>query len=328
MRKPQMGFHSFERIFEGIRGELPDNIEVKEVYSWFHSRGLFRRLLNLVQVLFLRADVYHITGDIHYLALGLIGRRVVLTVHDLAPLHRKHGLSRYIFRLLWYIWPMRIASVTTAVSEFTKAELVQHTGVDLKNVLVTPNFVTSGFSPFAKSWPVDPDLPVILMVGTKPNKNLGRMFRALQGMKVKVHLIGKLGDEQRRSLEECEVAFKELGLLDESGLIEAYRDCDVVAFASTYEGFGMPILEAQAVGRPLLTSNYPPMSDVAGEGAVLVDPLDIDSIKSGFASVLNYEDYRHDLVNKGLERVRGFQREHVASLYFRQYLSVLKASTN
>ena len=57
-------------------------------------------------------------------------------------------------------------------------------------------------------------------------------------------------------------------------------------FASTYEGFGLPILEAQAIGRPVITSQQPPMCDVAGKGAVLVDPFDPSAIRHGLERIV------------------------------------------
>jgi glycosyltransferase involved in cell wall biosynthesis len=64
-------------------------------------------------------------------------------------------------------------------------------------------------------------------------------------------------------------------------LNEQYVKCDVVAFLSLGEEFRVPIMEAQAVARPLITSNISPMREVAGEGACLIDPLDVAQIRTG-----------------------------------------------
>jgi glycosyltransferase involved in cell wall biosynthesis len=319
MRKQQMGYHSFERVFSDLKNAMPDNVHVRTVHSWFHSNGFFKRLLNLVQLQFLRADVYHITGDIHYLALGLIGRKVVLTVHDLAPLLRKKGLGRAVFKLLWYTWPMKIAKVTTAISEATKRELVEHTGADPDKIVVIPVCISPDFKPCPKSWPQPPERPVVLMVGTKPNKNLERMFLALQGIDVEVRIMGRLDRVQRESFERTGVLFRELGLLSDEEVVQAYRDCDLLAFASTYEGFGMPIVEAQAVGRPVLTSNHPPMSDIAGEGALLVDPEDIVSMQTAFFQIINAGDLRETLVKKGFASIQKYFSVAIAAIYLSAY---------
>ena len=283
---------------------------------------MLRILLCIIQLQFLRANVFHITGDIHYLALGLIGRNVVLTIHDLGPLHRKTGLGKFIFKLLWYIWPIRIASTTTAISEATKQELVDSAGADPEKIQVIPNCVSPAFTYEPKSWP---EVPTVLMIGTKPNKNLERMFEALQGMMVEVRVIGILSEEQRKKIAQCNVSFSELGLLSDSEMIRTYRECDLLAFASTYEGFGLPILEAQATGRLVLTSCLEPMTTVGGEGVILVDPQDVDSIREGFRMALEEEELREEFIEKGLDNVRKYNSSRISHSYAELYYKAFPA---
>lgn len=316
MRKPQPGFHSFERLFRDIRAALPTDVEVQVVHSWFHSRGLFRRALNCLQAFFIRADVVHVTGDIHYLVPALVGRRVVLTVHDLAPLHAKKGWQRKLFKYFWYDLPVRCADCTTTISAAIQKELLEVLDSPPEEIPVIPNCISSDFFHVPKAWS---EIPVVLMVGTKPNKNLERMFEALKGMQVHVHIIGQLHDAQRDSFMQTRVPFIEVGRLTDEQVLQAYRDCDLLAFASTYEGFGLPILEAQATGRPVLTSDIPALSEVAGEGALLVDPLDVDSIRQGFERLLSDPAYREALVETGRENVMRYQPEPIAQQYAEYY---------
>lgn len=316
MRKPQPGFHSFERLFGDIRQALPADIEVRVVYSWFHSRGFIRRALNCLQAFFIRGDVVHITGDIHYLAPALVGRRVVLTIHDLAPLHQKDGWARKVFKYLWYDLPVRGADVTTTISGAIKKELIEALAPQAARITVVPNCISEEFTHVPKPWP---ETPVVLMVGTKANKNLERMFEALVGLKVEVRIIGQLSEEQRKAFQQSSVVFTELGRLTDAEVLQAYRDCDLLAFVSTYEGFGLPILEAQATGRPVLTSDIPALSEVAGEGAVLVDPVDVESIRQGFEKLLSDQAYREALVEKGRDNVKRYQPDAIAQQYAKDY---------
>lgn len=319
MRKPQPGFHSFERLFRDIRAALPTDVEVQVVHSWFHSRGLIRRALNCLQAFFIRADVVHVTGDIHYLVPALVGRRVVLTVHDLAPLHAKKGWQRKLFKYFWYDLPVRCADCTTTISAAVREELKAALGPSAAEIAVIPNCISSDFIPVPKTWP---ETPVVLMVGTKANKNLERMFEAFQDFQVEVRIIGQLSEAQRNTFTQSQVPFTELGLLTDAEVLQAYRECDFLAFASTYEGFGLPILEAQATGRPVLTSDIPSLSEVAGEGALLVDPLDVDSIRQGFERLLSDPAYREALVETGRGNVKRFQPEAIAQQYAKNYRDV------
>ena len=70
-------------------------------------------------------------------------------------------------------------------------------------------------------------------------------------------------------------------------------------FASTYEGFGLPIVEAQAIGLPVITSNMPPMNDTAGDGALLVDPLDEGEIRTALEQLLHSPDVARQLSEQG-----------------------------
>jgi glycosyltransferase involved in cell wall biosynthesis len=316
MRKQQPGFHSFERLFRDIRDALPSDVEVRVVHSWFHSRGLIRRALNCLQAFFIRADVVHITGDIHYLTPALIGRRVVLTIHDLAPLHSKGGWARKVFKYFWYSLPVRYADYTTTISAAIREELLEALDSSSADITVIPNCISSDFIHVPKAWP---ETPVVLMVGTKANKNLERMFEALQHFQVEIRIIGQLSEEQRQVLTSSQVPFTELGRVTDAEVLQAYRDCDLLGFASTYEGFGLPIVEAQATGRPVLTSDTSVLSEVAGEGALLADPLDVDSIRQGFEQLLSDQVYRESLVEKGRDNVKRYQAEAIAQQYAKDY---------
>ena len=111
----------------------------------------------------------------------------------------------------------------------------------------------------------------------------------------------------------------ELGRLTDEELVEAYRRCDMVVFASLYEGFGLPILEAQAMGRPVITSNFGAMREAAGDGALLVDPYSVDEIRAAILRIKNEPGLREELVRKGRENAERFRAEAVAERYAEIY---------
>jgi glycosyltransferase involved in cell wall biosynthesis len=93
----------------------------------------------------------------------------------------------------------------------------------------------------------------------------------------------------------------------------------MVVFASLYEGFGLPILEAQAMGRPVITSNFGAMREAAGEGALLVDPYSVEAIREAVLRVKREPALREDLIAKGLRNAANFSADAVAMKYAQIY---------
>ncbi len=162
------------------------------------------------------------------------------------------------------------------------------------------------------------------MVGTKPNKNIPNMIRALQGIPCKAVIIGKLNEEIKKLLQETKVEYQNLVDITDSQVLQAYIDCDIVAFASTYEGFGMPIVEAQSVERVVVTSNCSSMPEIAGKGAILVDPNNVDSIRKGFQSVIADSTLREQVIKAGRVNRLRFDHDEIVSQYIRLYEKIVK----
>jgi glycosyltransferase involved in cell wall biosynthesis len=93
----------------------------------------------------------------------------------------------------------------------------------------------------------------------------------------------------------------------------------MVVFASTYEGFGLPILEACAVGRPLVTSRISPMDEIADDAACKVNPYNIFDIRRGILKVIENKEYRDQLVNNGWKMRYKYSIENVTNKYTEIY---------
>jgi glycosyltransferase involved in cell wall biosynthesis len=97
--------------------------------------------------------------------------------------------------------------------------------------------------------------------------------------------------------------------------VRLLRECDLLLFPSLHEGFGLPIVEAQATGRPVVTSDREPMTEVSGGAAVLVDPEDVASIRTGVLRVLEDHQLAAELVRRGRVNVGRFSASAVAAQY-------------
>ncbi len=320
-RLPDVGHVSIERLFAGIRDELAPAWQLRVSVSPHLSRGFIPRLKNFKALSDLQADIHHVVGDVHYLALGLPSEKLVLTIHDCAALERLNGWRREALRQLWFVQPMRRAAVVTTISKTSKEELRRWVGSLADKVVVIPNCVRAEFRPDFK--PFDQEFPVVLQVGTGWNKNVVGVARGLAGIRCRLEIVGELENSQRAALDSTHIAYKELGRISDDELLQAYRRCDLVVFASLYEGFGLPILEAQAIGRPVVTSNLSSMPEVSGGGALLVDPSDSQAIHGAVTQLISDPTLRADLVQAGFDNVARFRPESVARRYEAVYAQVL-----
>lgn len=304
---------SIERLFDEIRQNLPEAWRARVSKCPHLSRGVLPRLANMRAARAQAGEVNHIVGDVHYLALSLPRDGLVLTIHDCATLSRLQGLAQWVFLQLWFARPMARARVVTTISETMRRELRDWLGGLADDVRVIPNCVRGEFVPDPK--PFNQAAPVILQVGTGWNKNVERVAEALRGTTCRLEIVGTLSESQRNTIRSTGIAHRELGRVSDTEVLAAYQRCDIVVFASLYEGFGLPILEGQAMGRPVVTSNFGAMAEAAGSGALLVDPHDVRAMREAILGLCGNPALRGDLVAAGFENLKNYRAEAVAAAY-------------
>ena len=317
MRRPSPGAFSIERLFSDLRASAPPDCEISVYTCENPSRGILPRVQEMVRARAQQGDVNHVTGDVHYLTFLMDPTRTVLTIHDLVMLRRLRGLKRFLLWVFWYWLPIRRAAEVVVISEAIRTELLQSVRCDPGKVRVIHNAVSDEFQPVP--YVFNQKRPRILHVGVGWNKNLERVVRSLEGIECKLVVIGRLSEGQLFYLKQSGICFENHHGLSREGIRSVYESCDMLVFASLYEGFGLPIVEAQAIGRPVVTSNIHSMPEVAGEAACLVDPLDTASIRAGVLRVVSDAAYRDDLVARGHENVLRFSRRRMAESYAAVY---------
>lgn len=318
MRESLPGQHSVERLFESVCEQLPADIDAEIVRLPFPSQGFVPRLRNLTFTARLRADIIHVTGDVHYCALAVPRHRCLLTVLDHSSLHRLGGLRRWTYFLLWFRLPAWWATRITVISRATRDELVRGLPTTAAKTSIIPCPVGGSFLTVRRT-PKQGRLFQVLMVGTGANKNLERMVRALESLPVHIRIIGALSPEQCTLLEASAVSYSAVAELSDEQMVREYAESDVLSFISTYEGFGLPIIEAQAVGLPVVTSNISSMPEVAGDGALLVDPFDVKAIEDAVALLIEKPDVAQVLTEKGFRNVESFRPDTIAEMYGQIY---------
>ncbi|MFM0737929.1 glycosyltransferase family 1 protein [Paraburkholderia xenovorans] len=235
----------------------------------------------------------------------------VVTVHDLTHRHfysRAHRLYYdHVFR-----WFYRRCAAVVCVSEFTRNEFLAWSGMSPDRVHVIVNGVDAAYAQNRET--LDYPFPYVLYPGNRRSyKNLNRLIEAfsasgLAQSGVRLVLTGSpdeaLIDHARRCGSEASLVFA--GVLPNDAMPKLYRGALFLAFVSLYEGFGLPILEAMASGVPVLTSNLSSMPEVAGQAAMLVDPLSVPDIAAAMKRLAEDRGWRDELIARGYERVTHF----------------------
>lgn len=314
---------SIEKVFRKIASqEVFESVNVIfEKLKYGNSfKGMLQNLLNFRPQ---SADIYHVTGHVNYYAMPLPKDRTVLTIHDLQILKVRRGIRRFIIKKFLFDMPVNRARYVTAISENTKRELIKETGCDPKKIKVIENPLTIVEAESHREFNFE--RPTILQVGTAPHKNLARTIEAVAGMQCKLVILGEVNEEITESLKQNNIDYENRKNLSDEEMSVEYQNADIVVFCSLAEGFGLPIVEAQAMKVPVITSDLSPMKEVAGGGALLVDPFNSDAIKNAVERITNDAALRKRLVEKGTVNIKRFDPAKIANDYLQLYQKMLSA---
>ena len=257
------------------------------------------------------------------------GAPLVMTIHDLAFVAEPGAYTRHGVRFFRRGTELarRHAALVVVPSEATAAEC-RVAGIAAERLRVVP----WGHAPSAVG---DGDVAAArrrfdlperygLFVGTaEPRKNLPRLLRAWRaaGTGVPLALAGPVGwgDDAELDALARAVGARRLGYVDPDTRDALYAGAALVAYPSLREGFGLPVLEAMAQGAPVLTSAGTATEEVAGDAAVLVDPLDEADIADGIARLLGDPAAAAGMAARGRARAAGFTWAASAAGYLAAY---------
>ena len=311
-RKSGSGF-SLEGVYGAILNELDD----QDINIFKLQEGNFFR--DILALRALKADLYHITGDVHYISFFLPRGKTILTIHDIGVYVQRdlEGIKRYIYRLIWINLPIFFSRAVFFSSEKTKERVHEVSNLKKKYNVVMRLCSNLDFS--SQENKIVNEKPKILHVGTSPHKNLKGVIKALKGINCQLQIVGEIDQNTLDELNKNKIDYLNLNKIEKSHLESLYINSDLVTFPSFHEGFGLPIIEAQAFSIPLITSNLSPMKEVASDGALLVDPNSIESIRKAIIKILSDKSLAQELVKKGIENSNLYSVTIVAREHLKEY---------
>lgn len=312
-RNKKAGF-SIGAVFDTIVEEIKKNNHVIRTFLPYPNASIPAIFKNGKYAKNKEIDNYinHITGDVHYLLWFLNGRKTIVTVHDIMYYHYLKGIKKKIWKLL-YITPLKRAAHVTFISDFAYKQVSEVINLDMKKVHIIPNPVDSSFTYSPKEFNIKK--PIILHIGTLERKNLERTIEALDGIDCHLRIIGELKEQTIDLLKRHHIEYSNGMNLTHEEIVTEYRNADIINFPSLFEGFGMPIIEGQATGRIVITSNLSPMKEVAGNGAILINPHSVEDIRNAYLSVIQNKSIREHLINEGLKNIENYKVGKVVQQY-------------
>ena len=316
-RHPDMGY-SIGKVFRPIEEEMKKHAEVDSIYlpvPNYSLKGLWKNIrYALKHCKKNKYDVIHITGTEHYLLPFLQNKKTVITVHDLGFYANNKLNSRNILKYFLWIKTLPLASHVTFISEKSKNEALGLVKLKKEKFSIVMNPVGMEYVHYPKL--INKQCPTILHIGTNSHKNIDTTAIALKGFPCKLRIVGKLSEKQKHLLNINNINYENVFNLTDEKILQEYINCDIVNFPSLHEGFGMPIIEGQSIGRPVLTSNLSPMKEVAADAAVLVNPTCPASIRKGYETLLkDSEEY----IQKGLVNIKRFSLPQITKGYLEVY---------
>jgi len=330
-----------KKIFRRLQAKLnADRFKVVIVegsyYTW-REQAMFWWQLNRVE-----ADLWHFPN---FNVPLLFNKPYVVTVHDITRFIFSGQTSQSFVKQIIYEQVFKHAvegaRAVICVSEATKQELVKLPIRTRGMVETIYEGVESGFqqakdqeqSRLVRAM-IGGDFPYLLYVGVWMNhKNLPRLLAAYREIvkkrseiKLVVTGVAKEGyvdvrsETQRLGFADNQVILT--GFVEDDLLPALYAGAEILLFPSLYEGFGLPALEAAAVGTPVVVSNVSSFPEIMGEAAVYVNPERVEDIVRGINRLLEGRQYYEQMSVKGLARSRDFTWEKCAKETMRVYEAV------
>ena len=310
---------------------LPPNFEIKILrwplpFLWTQIRLAWEMWRRKPEALFI---------PVHILPLGA-PRNSAVTIHGL---EYEYFPEHYPFWHKMYLrWStrraVRCARRLIAVSENTKNDLIKFYGAKAEKIEVVchgGNF-NPPTPPFTRGVNTETPLtqkgvgglkgPYLLYIGRiETKKNIQGILEAYKILKEKYNiphelvLAGAPGfgyEKLKLKIENCKLKIKELGYINEDTKRQLLSQADIFLFPSLYEGFGIPVLEAQAAGAPVVTSFGSSLPEVAGEGALFVNSRNPEQIAEVAKQIIDDKILRDKLIQSGFENVKRFSWEKCA----------------
>lgn len=315
LRKKAEGVNSIEELSSRIKSDC----DVEVICCPQHSVSIKGMLANIRFIRTIKAPVYHILAPSEAYLLPFFRKgRKILTYHDLGTLyHGRNWFYSFMRILLLVVIPGFFADKITFVSRKTEKEYTERIRhVSSEKMKIIYNAYDKRLVPQKR---LKKDVFTILAVGTDERKNLSSTIKAVEGLDIKLHIIGKLTKEQKELLKMKNIVYENSYDVPFEEIVNAYNDCDIVSFPTRYEGFGLPVIEANVMEKPVIAGDIDVIREVAHNAALFVNPDSVKEIRKAVIRLMEDADMKEMLVQNGRKNAKRFSPEKIAEQYNQLY---------
>lgn len=322
-------------ILYGMNNEFLISNNMENIQANIPIYTVKEQLLFYKMVTETKLDLLHVP---HYNIPVLYRGKIVTTIHDIIhikfPQFLPNKFAYYYAKNMLNIAVKKCDKIITG-SENTKKDLIEHFNADEKKIEVIYYGVSKKINrvndinlieSFKDKYNITKRY--ILYVGNvMPHKNILGLIEAFRNVykinqNINLLIVGKYHKSMGKIQEDEGIIFT--GFVSDFELSLAYSGASLFVFPSLYEGFGLPILEAMQYGIPVICSNTSSIPEVAGKAALLFNPYDIEDISKAILDVLNNENLKYKLIEKGYERTNMFDWKKSAERTLEVYEEILK----
>lgn len=302
-------------------------VEHSEGFFWNNFKSLWRsyKITDLAKKE--KLDIYH--GLSHELPIGIqkTGIKTVVTIHDLIFIRFPEfyrSFDRYFYSQK-YKYACTVADKITAISQQTKNDLVDlfHISEDKIEVVyqsVKPLYFQKNTVEELEDTLKQHKIPkeYILVPGTiEARKNLKNILRAVENLNIDLPLV--IVGRPTGYMKELQPQIRRMGKkliflhnINDQQLSHLYQSALLTIYASVFEGFGLPVAEAQACGCPVLASGASSITEAGGESACYINPYDPTEIADGILKIIENRQTRNEIIDAGLKNAERFHLENQA----------------
>ena len=288
-------------------------------------------------------EVYHIPQNGIGMSDSLPCKKIV-TIHDLIPYTMPETVGKGYLTKFIYEMPHIVenSDAIITVSEYSKKDILRFFPIDPERIFVTPLAADLKYRPLDKNNckeflknKYNITKPFILYIGGfSPRKNVKSLILAFSKVfkelpeEYNLVVVGSDNKDQFAYLNSLgmnmeiskQIIFT--NYVPEQDLPMFYNACQVFAYPSLYEGFGLPPLEAMSCGVPVITSNLTSIPEVVGEAGLLIDPYEEDALRNALLTVLCDQKLQLELALKGIEKSKNYTWEKTATETLKVYKSI------